>query len=109
MLVCVTFQAYFSKMPAKICNLRVDTLAIMLSQANVQAHARVRLSLPQCQSQNPKMPRHPTMIPEAGVIIAKRVAGYKQRRTGSYAVRGKACANQCHWRRCLYWRRVAVW
>ena len=29
-------------MPAKICNLRVDTLAIMLSQANVQAHARVR-------------------------------------------------------------------
>ncbi len=42
MHVCVTFQAYFSKMPAKICNLRVDTLAIMLSQANVQAYARVR-------------------------------------------------------------------
>jgi hypothetical protein len=37
-------QAYFSKTPAKICNLRADTLAIMLSQADVQAHARVRPS-----------------------------------------------------------------
>ena len=35
-------QAYFSKMPAKICSLRVDTLAIMLSLANVGAHAQVR-------------------------------------------------------------------
>lgn len=35
-------QAYFSKMPAKICSLRVDTLAIMLSMANVGAHAQVR-------------------------------------------------------------------
>ena len=39
--VCAMDQAYFSKTPAKICNLRTDTLAIMLSQANVQAHARV--------------------------------------------------------------------
>ena len=29
-------------MPAKICNLRVDTLAIMLSLANVGANAQVR-------------------------------------------------------------------
>ena len=79
--VLITLQAYFSKMPAKICNLRVDTLAIMLSQANVQAHARV----------SPWANRvHVTISlasltflhtdPEVGTFPANRVVGHEHQR-----------------------------
>lgn len=44
-----TTQVYFNKMPHKTHHLRVDSLAIMLSLANVASHAKVvDLSLPIC-------------------------------------------------------------
>ncbi len=34
-------QAYFAKSPARIAHLRADSLALLLSLANIGAHARV--------------------------------------------------------------------
>jgi len=36
-------ETYMSFMPAKICNLRVDSLGLLLNMANINAHARVML------------------------------------------------------------------
>jgi len=36
-------ETYMSFMPAKICNLRVDSLGLLLNMANINAHSRVML------------------------------------------------------------------
>ena len=41
-LVSCALQLYFNKAPGKVGHVRVDTLALLLSLANIGAHAKVR-------------------------------------------------------------------